>query len=134
MIRTRTVANTPTRLFSRAIVGAGMGGLTAASTLRRFCFDLQVYEQATGFAHRRRHFLERRHGVHGGLQAFYFDPSEAGFLQIKSQQRSRDGASSSAAVHPRGSPDPARLRTRPSRTPRLRERSGLRRGEAIRNR
>src|SRR5262244_2515653 len=45
-----------------------------------------------------------------------------------SSSRSLDAASSSAAVHPRGSPDLARLRTRPSRTPRLRERSGLRRG------
>src|SRR6187431_1096932 len=48
MIRTGTVANTPTRL-SIAIVGAGMGGLTAASTLRLFGFDVQVYEQAIRF-------------------------------------------------------------------------------------
>src|SRR5262245_4876823 len=49
MIRTGTVANTPTRL-SIAIIGAGMGGLTAASTLRIFGFDVRVYEQASRFA------------------------------------------------------------------------------------
>ena len=43
------MANTPTRL-SIAIVGAGLGGLSAALTLCRFGFDVQVYEQATGFA------------------------------------------------------------------------------------
>jgi 6-hydroxynicotinate 3-monooxygenase len=43
------VANTPTRL-SIAIVGAGLGGLSAASALRRSGFDVQVYEQATRFA------------------------------------------------------------------------------------
>jgi 2-polyprenyl-6-methoxyphenol hydroxylase-like FAD-dependent oxidoreductase len=32
-----------------AIVGAGLGGLTAASTLRRAGFDVQVYEQARRF-------------------------------------------------------------------------------------
>jgi len=36
----------PTKL---AIVGAGLGGLAAASTLRRAGFDVQVYEQAKGF-------------------------------------------------------------------------------------
>ena len=34
---------------SIAIVGAGLGGLTAASTLRLFGFDVQVYEQAGRF-------------------------------------------------------------------------------------
>jgi salicylate hydroxylase/6-hydroxynicotinate 3-monooxygenase len=33
-----------------AIVGAGMGGLTAAATLRRSGYDVRVYEQATRFA------------------------------------------------------------------------------------
>src|SRR3954469_8308550 len=36
--------------LSIAIVGAGLGGLTAASTLRLFGFDVHVYEQAGGFA------------------------------------------------------------------------------------
>ena len=35
---------------SIAIVGAGMGGLAAAATLRRAGFDVRVYEQATRFA------------------------------------------------------------------------------------
>jgi len=35
---------------SIAIVGAGMGGLTAAATLRQAGFDVQVYEQASRFA------------------------------------------------------------------------------------
>jgi 2-polyprenyl-6-methoxyphenol hydroxylase-like FAD-dependent oxidoreductase len=33
-----------------AIVGAGIGGLTAASTLRRIGIDAQIYEQAARFA------------------------------------------------------------------------------------
>ena len=33
-----------------AIVGAGMGGLAVAATLRRAGFDIQVYEQASRFA------------------------------------------------------------------------------------
>jgi 2-polyprenyl-6-methoxyphenol hydroxylase-like FAD-dependent oxidoreductase len=36
--------------LSIAIVGAGMGGLTAAATLRQAGFDVQVYEQAPRFA------------------------------------------------------------------------------------
>jgi 2-polyprenyl-6-methoxyphenol hydroxylase-like FAD-dependent oxidoreductase len=35
---------------SIAIVGAGLGGLTAASTLRQAGFDVRVYEQATRFS------------------------------------------------------------------------------------
>jgi len=40
------VTRTP---FSIAIVGAGLGGLTAASTLRQAGFDVHVYEQAGRF-------------------------------------------------------------------------------------
>jgi 2-polyprenyl-6-methoxyphenol hydroxylase-like FAD-dependent oxidoreductase len=36
--------------LSIAIVGAGMGGLTAAATLRQAGFEVQVYEQAPRFA------------------------------------------------------------------------------------
>src|SRR5436190_18901670 len=36
--------------ISIAIVGAGMGGLAAAATLRRIGLDVQVYEQARQFA------------------------------------------------------------------------------------
>ena len=35
---------------SIAIVGAGMGGLAAAATLRQIGCDVQVYEQASRFA------------------------------------------------------------------------------------
>src|ERR1700674_2001698 len=35
---------------SIAVVGAGMGGLAVAATLRRFGIDVQVYEQAPRFA------------------------------------------------------------------------------------
>ena len=37
--------------LSFAIVGAGMGGLTAAATLRRAGFDARVYEQTSRFEH-----------------------------------------------------------------------------------
>src|ERR1041385_1969872 len=36
--------------LSVAVVGAGMGGLAVAATLRRVGIDVQVYEQATRFA------------------------------------------------------------------------------------
>src|SRR4249919_1726708 len=36
--------------LSIAIVGAGMGGLAAAATLRQVGIDVQVYEQAARFA------------------------------------------------------------------------------------
>src|SRR6266571_4505236 len=36
--------------LSIAIVGAGIGGMTAAATLRRAGFDVRVYEQAPRFA------------------------------------------------------------------------------------
>ena len=39
----------PKGRLSVAIVGAGMGGLTAAATLGRAGIDVQVYEQATRF-------------------------------------------------------------------------------------
>ena len=38
------------RPLSIAIVGAGLGGLAAAATLRQIGIDVQVYEQATRFA------------------------------------------------------------------------------------
>ena len=47
MIPLTTRTHTP---LSIAIVGAGLGGLTAASTLRLFGFDVRVYEQAARFA------------------------------------------------------------------------------------
>jgi 2-polyprenyl-6-methoxyphenol hydroxylase-like FAD-dependent oxidoreductase len=37
--------------LSFAIIGAGMGGLTVAATLRRAGFGVQVYEQASRFEH-----------------------------------------------------------------------------------
>jgi len=36
--------------LSIAVVGAGMGGMAVAATLRQAGIDVQVYEQATGFA------------------------------------------------------------------------------------
>ena len=41
---------TPEKKLSIAVVGAGMGGLAVAATLRRVGFDVQVYEQAARFA------------------------------------------------------------------------------------
>ena len=40
----------PTSKLSIAVVGAGMGGLAVAATLRRFGMDVRVYEQAPRFA------------------------------------------------------------------------------------
>ena len=40
----------PKKKLSIAIVGAGMGGLAVAATLRRVGIDVQVYEQAARFA------------------------------------------------------------------------------------
>jgi hypothetical protein len=40
----------PKKKLTVAIVGAGMGGLAVAATLRRVGIDVQVYEQATRFA------------------------------------------------------------------------------------
>jgi len=40
----------PSRPLSIAIVGAGMGGLACAATLRQIGIDVQVYEQATRFS------------------------------------------------------------------------------------
>ncbi len=39
----------PTRPLSIAIIGAGIGGLTAAACLRRAGLDVRIYEQARGF-------------------------------------------------------------------------------------
>src|SRR3979490_1626753 len=39
----------PTHQLSIAIIGAGMGGLAVAATLRQVGIDVQVYEQATRF-------------------------------------------------------------------------------------
>ena len=36
--------------LSIAVIGAGMGGLAAAATLRRFGMDVRLYEQAPRFA------------------------------------------------------------------------------------
>src|SRR5262245_3289240 len=38
------------RKLSVAIIGAGMGGLTVAATLRRIGLEVQIYEQASKFA------------------------------------------------------------------------------------
>ena len=43
------MGNHQPRHISVAIVGAGMGGLTAAATLWRSGFDVQIYEQASRF-------------------------------------------------------------------------------------
>ena len=40
----------PKKKLSIAVVGAGMGGLAVAATLRRVGIDVQVYEQASRFA------------------------------------------------------------------------------------
>src|SRR5436190_16457618 len=48
--RSRDEIAMPSKKLSIAIVGAGMGGLAAAATLRRVGVNVQVYEQATRFA------------------------------------------------------------------------------------
>src|SRR3954469_8749966 len=40
----------PAKRLSIAVVGAGMGGLAVAATLRRIGIDVQIYEQAARFA------------------------------------------------------------------------------------
>src|SRR5436309_2529851 len=40
----------PKQKLSLAVVGAGMGGVAAAATLRQAGFDVQIYEQAARFA------------------------------------------------------------------------------------
>ena len=39
----------PARAPHIAIIGAGIGGLTAAACLRRVGIDVRIYEQARGF-------------------------------------------------------------------------------------
>jgi salicylate hydroxylase/6-hydroxynicotinate 3-monooxygenase len=68
--------------LSIAIVGAGIGGLTAAATLRRAGFDAQVYEQAARFEHVGAGIqmmpnsmkVLRRIGVEEKLRAAAFEP------------------------------------------------------------
>src|SRR6202035_4920323 len=74
--------------LSFAIIGAGMGGLTAAATLRRAGFDVQVYEQAARFEHvgagiqmmpnsmqvLRRIGVEDRIGIEEKLRPVAFEP------------------------------------------------------------
>jgi salicylate hydroxylase/6-hydroxynicotinate 3-monooxygenase len=68
--------------LSLAIVGAGMGGLSAAATLRRIGIDAQVYEQASRFTRIGAGIqmlpnsmkVLRGIGVEGALRAFAFAP------------------------------------------------------------
>src|ERR1700675_770874 len=74
--------------LSFAIIGAGMGGLTVAATLRRAGFHVQVYEQAARFERvgagiqmmpnsmkvLRRLGFEHRIGVEEKLRAAAFEP------------------------------------------------------------
>ena len=68
--------------LSFAIIGAGMGGLTVAATLRRSGFDAQVYEQAARFERVGAGIqmmpnsmqVLRRIGVEEKLRPFAFEP------------------------------------------------------------
>src|SRR5215475_14415237 len=66
--RNRTEQDMRNRPLSIAIVGAGMGGLAAAATLRQIGIDVQVYEQATRFA-------RIGAGIEGRLREFSFAPT-----------------------------------------------------------
>jgi 6-hydroxynicotinate 3-monooxygenase len=68
--------------ISVAIVGAGMGGLAVAGTLRRIGVDVQVYEQAAGFTRVGAGIqmmpnsmkVLRKIGVEDGLRRVAFEP------------------------------------------------------------
>src|SRR4030095_15617618 len=68
--------------LSIAVVGAGMGGLAVAATLRHVGFDVQIYEQAHGFARIGAGIqmmpnsmkVLRRIGVEARVRSIAFDP------------------------------------------------------------
>ena len=84
--------------FSVAVIGAGMGGLAAAATLRQIGVDVQVYEQARQFGR-----------VGAGIQMM---PNSMKVLRkigveahVRQQHRSRRCISGSAALRALGPAD-----------------------------